>query len=210
MNELRSTEILDKEIQADARKKAEKIVNSSKEQRDAILNSVSERIEQAKKERALKYEEKIAAFEKDEEASIPLEKQRFFVTYAQVSLEKAVNDYIESLSEEELLELVLKPLTKYEDKLKSKKVNAYIYGFETGSVKKMLEKQVTLASLQKTEFNKIVVENSCGIKNKRGIILETEDKSIRCRLTLSEVLGRVMNTYREELFDALFDGGSEK
>lgn len=210
MNELRSTEILDKEIQADARKKAEKIVNSSKEQRDAILNSVSERIEQAKKERALKYEEKIAAFEKDEEASIPLEKQRFFVTYAQVSLEKAVNDYIESLSEEELLELVLKPLTKYEDKLKSKKVNAYIYGFETGSVKKMLEKQVTLASLQKTEFNKIVVENSCGIENKRGIILETEDKSIRCRLTLSEVLGRVMNTYREELFDALFNGGSEK
>ena len=79
MNELRSTEILDKEIQADARKKAEKIINSSKEQRDAILKSVSERIEQAKKERALKYEEKIAAFEKDEEASIPLEKQRFFL-----------------------------------------------------------------------------------------------------------------------------------
>ena len=210
MNELRSTEILDKEIQTDARKKAEKILNSSKTQRDVILNSVSARIEQAKQERALKYDKKVEAFEKDKESSIPLEKQRFFAAFTQRSLEKAANDYIESLSEEERIGLVLESLKKYEEKLQSKKVNAYVYGFEADGVKKVLEKRVNLASLQRTEFNKIVVENPCGIEHKRGVILETEDKSIRCRLTLSEILGQVMDTYREELFNALFYGGSEK
>ena len=75
MEELRSTQILDKEIQADARKKAEKVVKNAKAECEKILASVSERIENAKKEKLEKYEEKFNAFEKDQKASVPLEEE---------------------------------------------------------------------------------------------------------------------------------------
>lgn len=210
MNELRSTEILDKEIQADARKKAERILVSAKAECESVLNSVPARIEQAKKERISKYDEKIAAFENDQKAAVPLEKERFLVSFIQESINKAIDGYVESLTEEEKLSLVLKQLTKYEKNLKSGKVRAFVYGFDTALVKKALEKRFELVSCEKTEFNKLIVEKSCGNSCKKGIILETEDRSVRCRLTFSELFSQIQDTYRKELYDALFGGRLEK
>ena len=51
MEELRSTEILDKEIQEDARKKADKIVKNSQIEAQNILDSVDGRIEVARQEK---------------------------------------------------------------------------------------------------------------------------------------------------------------
>lgn len=210
MNELRSTEILDKEIQADARKKSERILASARAECESILNSVSSRVEQAKKERIAKYDEKITAFENDQKASVPLEKERFLVSFIQNSINKAIDEYVETLSEDEKLDLVLKRLTKYEKNLKSQKVRAFVYGFDMERVRKSLETRLTLLGCEKTEFNKMIVEKDYGISHKKGIILETEDKSVRCRLTLSELFMQIQDTYREELYDALFGGRLEK
>lgn len=210
MNELRSTEILDKEIQADARKKSERILASAKAECESIANSVPSRVEQAKKERSAKYDEKITAFENDRKASVPLEKERFLVSFIQNSIDKAIDGYVETLSEDEKLELVLKRLAKYEKNLKSQKVRAFVYGFDTALVQKTLSKRLSLLSCEKTEFNKLVVEKSYGISHKKGIILETEDKSVRCRLTLSELCMQIQDTYRKELYDVLFGGRLEK
>ena len=49
MEELRSTEILDREIQADARKKAENILKKAEKSCEDILNSVEKTILEAKK-----------------------------------------------------------------------------------------------------------------------------------------------------------------
>ena len=73
MEELRSTEILDKEIEADARKKAEKILRKTEEESKKILESVSERLEAVKKEKSLFFDEKIKDFENDKLNSFPLE-----------------------------------------------------------------------------------------------------------------------------------------
>ena len=81
MEELRSTEILDKEIEADARKKAEKILRKTEEESKKILESVSERLEAVKKEKSLFFDEKIKDFENDKLNSFPLEKQRFLVKF---------------------------------------------------------------------------------------------------------------------------------
>ena len=204
MEEFRSTEILDKEIQADARKKAEKILAKADVDCALLLEEVSERIEKAKKELEDKYSLKIAAFEKDLSATLPLEKERFLVSFIQSSIEKAINAYLAKLSDEEKIDLVLKKSVKIEDVLKSKKLNALYYGFQESLVKKTVGKKFDLISVKETEFNKMIIENDLGITDRKGIILESEDKAIRVRMTLSEVISQIQDKYRAELYSALF------
>lgn len=204
MEEFRSTEILDKEIQADARKKAEKILAKADVDCTLLLEEVSGRIEKAKKELEDKYSLKIAAFEKDLSATLPLEKERFLVSFIQSSIEKAINAYLAKLSDEEKIDLVLKKSVKIEDVLKSKKLNALYYGFQESLVKKTVGKKFNLISVKETEFNKMIIENDLGITDRKGIILESEDKAIRVRMTLSEVISQIQDKYRAELYSALF------
>ena len=204
MEEFRSTEILDKEIQADARKKAEKILAKADVDCALLLEEVSGRIEKAKKELEDKYSLKIAAFEKDLSATLPLEKERFLVSFIQSSIEKAINAYLAKLSDEEKIDLVLKKSVKIEDALKSKKLNALYYGFQESLVKKTVGKKFDLISVKETEFNKMIIENDLGITDRKGIILESEDKAIRVRMTLSEVISQIQDKYRAELYSALF------
>ena len=204
MEEFRSTEILDKEIQADARKKAEKILAKADVDCALLLEEVSGRIEKAKKELEDKYSLKIAAFEKDLSATLPLEKERFLVSFIQSSIEKAINAYLAKLSDEEKIDLVLKKSVKIEDVLKSKKLNALYYGFQESLVKKTVGKKFDLISVKETEFNKMIIENDLGITDSKGIILESEDKAIRVRMTLSEVISQIQDKYRAELYSALF------
>lgn len=204
MEEFRSTEILDKEIQADARKKAEKILAKADVDCALLLEEVSGRIEKAKKELEDKYSLKITAFEKDLSATLPLEKERFLVSFIQSSIEKAINAYLAKLSDEEKIDLVLKKSVKIEDVLKSKKLNALYYGFQESLVKKTVGKKFNLISVKETEFNKMIIENDLGITDRKGIILESEDKAIRVRMTLSEVISQIQDKYRAELYSALF------
>lgn len=204
MEEFRSTEILDKEIQADARKKAEKILAKADVDCALLLEEVSGRIEKAKKELEDKYALKIAAFEKDLSATLPLEKERFLVSFIQSSIEKAINAYLAKLSDEEKIDLVLKKSVKIEDVLKSKKLNALYYGFQESLVKKTVGKKFNLISVKETEFNKMIIENDLGITDRKGIILESEDKAICVRMTLSEVISQIQDKYRAELYSALF------
>ena len=204
MEEFRSTEILDKEIQEDARKKAEKILAKADVDCALLLEEVSGRIEKAKKELEDKYSLKITAFEKDLSATLPLEKERFLVSFIQSSIEKAINAYLAKLSDEEKIDLVLKKSVKIEDVLKSKKLNALYYGFQESLVKKTVGKKFNLISVKETEFNKMIIENDLGITDRKGIILESEDKAIRVRMTLSEVISQIQDKYRAELYSALF------
>ena len=51
MEELRSTEILDKEIEADARKKADRIVAKAESEAKSIIAGVDERVKKAVEEK---------------------------------------------------------------------------------------------------------------------------------------------------------------
>lgn len=206
MEELRSTEILDKEIQADARKKAERILAKAEVDCQTLLADVEKRVAEAKKEISEKNAKKAAAFEKDQNAALPLEKERFLVDFIQKSINKATDEFLEAMSEEDRLKLVLKQLDKMNGLLDSKKVNVSYYGFDEKLIKKSLEKKLDVSGYEKTDFNKIIVENDCGITNKMGLIVEACDKSVRARFTLSEVVSQIQDKYRVELYDALFGG----
>ncbi len=207
MEELRSTEVLDKEIRADARKKAEKILDKADVDCRYIIEEVSQKVKEAEQSASEKTEERVLIYEKNLNASLPLEKERFKVSFIQSSIEKAIDEYLGTLSENELLNLVIRKLNAEDLILKERKFNAYYYGFSESGVKKILSEQgITVASLEKTDFNKIIIENNCGITENRGIVLDADDKSVRLRLTLAEVISQILDRYRNELYDALFGG----
>lgn len=209
MEELRSTEILDKEIKADARKKAEKILAKADADCKNMLENVDARIEKAKKDYLAKTEEKLRFFEKDLAASLPLEKKRFLVSFIQSSIDKATDAFLQSLSVEEKLELIMRQIQKYENCLKSKKLVVSYYGFEEKLLKKAFENKYAIVSFNKTDFNKLIIERDCGITTKLGIILEANDKSVRVRTTMSEIICQLQDEYRTELCKTLFDGRLE-
>ena len=204
MQELRSTDILDKEIQADARKKAERMLEKADSDCEKLLASVDADIEKAKQEKEEFFAHKLDAFEKDRMAVVPLEKERFKVSFIQNAVIQNINKYLEGLSEEKRLALVARDFDFKTDF----KLNAYVYGFSLASAKQFLSEKLgnKLASVSETKFGAQALEDEIGLEKPQGIILESEDKNFRCRLTLSEVIEKLLDTNRSELSATLFGG----
>ena len=204
MQELRSTDILDKEIQADARKKAGRMLEKADEECAQLLASVDFDIEQAALEKKAFFDRKLDAFEKDRMATVPLEKERFVVSFIQNSITENINKYLDSLSEDKKLQLA----SRNYDFKSDLKLNAFVYGFSVKAAEKFLSEKMgdKLLSCKEVKFNSYVLEEDLGLTNPCGIILENQDSSYRCRLTFSEVLSNLLDEHRAELSDALFGG----
>lgn len=206
MQELRSTEILDKEIQNDARKKAENILKKADAECERIIASVETDIAQEEKEKKHFFEQKLKTFIDDRNVSLPLEKQRLEVSFVQKKMLENINKYLSALSNEKRLELVLKKLSV--EVLKGKELIAYVYGFKIDDVSSYLKNRFTLSVVkyENTEFGKIVPEEYFNgmIENLEGIIFEAEDRSARYRFTVSEAVEKLLDEHREELSKILF------
>ena len=204
MQELRSTDILDKEIQADARKKAERMLAKADSDCAKLLASVDTDIEKAAEEKQEFFAHKLDAFEKDRMAVVPLEKERFKVSFIQNAVIQNINKYLEALTEEKRLTLVSRDFNFNTDR----RLNAYVYGFSVSGAKKFLSSKLgdKLISCTETKFGAVALEDEIGLANPQGIILESEDKNFRCRLTLSEVIEKLLDTNRAELSATLFGG----
>ena len=204
MQELRSTDILDKEIQADARKKAERMLAKADSDCAKLLASVDTDIEKAAEEKKEFFAHKLDAFEKDRMAVVPLEKERFKVSFIQNAVIQNINKYLEALTEEKRLTLVSRDFDFNTDR----RLNAYVYGFSVSGAKKFLSSKLgdKLLSCTETKFGAVALEDEIGLSNPQGIILESEDKNFRCRLTLSEVIEKLLDTNRAELSATLFGG----
>ena len=63
MEELRSTEVLDKEIRADARKKAEKILDKADVDCRYIIEEVAQKVKEAEQVASEKTEERVLVYE---------------------------------------------------------------------------------------------------------------------------------------------------
>jgi len=199
MEELRSTEILDREIQEDARKKAAKIIADAEKEAQEIRDAVKERIKNAREERQSAYAAKEAAFKADAEAAVPLKKERFLAAYEDSAVTDAINEYIAGLSSAKKLELIKKLLAKYAPAFKDKKINAVVNGFDIKTIKDALE---AVAG----KGNVLSCTQAPKGQNYEGCIIETEDRSVKCRATISELVGKIVDTDRYELASALFGG----
>lgn len=206
MEELRSAEILDKEIQDDARKKAEKILRNADSQCDQILAQVESRLEEAKKEKEIYFNQKADQVKKDLDSSMPLEKSRFLVSYISSSIAKGINEYLKTLSSEKRFELAVSLLDQFSNLVSDRTFDAAVYGFDPAYVKSTLSSKVKINSCSSVEFAKSGSEAVDGIEIHEGVILLSEDKSVKIRLTLEEVITELIDKYRNELAVTLFGG----
>ncbi len=204
MQELRSTDILDKEIQADARKKAERMLEKTDSECEKLIASVESDIEKAAEEKQQFFAHKLEAFEKDRMAVVPLEKERFKVSFIQDAVIQNINKYLEALSEEKKLDLVAHDF----DFKTERSLNAFVYGFSLSDAKKFLSDKMgsKLLYVKETKFGAVILEEDIGLAKPEGIILESEDKNFRCRLTLNEVIEKLLDTNRADLSATLFGG----
>lgn len=210
MQELRSTEILDKQIHDEAVKKVQAILEQTEKDCKAIEDSVDQDLKDARKQKGEVYEKKLNNLKKNLEATLPLEKQRLELSYIQESLTSAINDYVFSLSEDERLSLLLSSLEGKKDLISKNKFTAYVYGLDFEKAKKSIEKELktNLSDVKKTEFGKLIVEDGIELKTQQGIILESDDKTLRLRLTLSQLVNSVLDNNRDKLVAALFGEGA--
>ena len=209
MEELRSTEILDKEIQEDARKKADKIVKNSQKEAQNIIDSVSGRIETAKQEKEKLYAEKLTRFERDTNASLPLEKQRFLVSFEDEQVTNGIKNYLEKLSLEKKSELLKELLKKYKSILENRKVNIFTVNFDKTLAVKMTKEIlsnnsiISCAELSDYEKQILTEENPNFVE---GFVLKSEDKAITCRVLLCEIINNIKDKNSFELAQTLFCG----
>ena len=209
MEELRSTEILDKEIQEDARKKADKIVKNSQKEAQNIIDGVSGRIETAKQEKEKLYAEKLTRFERDTNASLPLEKQRFLVSFEDEQVTNGIKNYLEKLSLEKKSELLKELLKKYKSILENRKVNIFTVNFDKTLSEKMtkeiLSNNSILSCLELSDYEKQILteENPNFVE---GFVLKSEDKAITCRVLLCEIINNIRDKNSFELAQTLFCG----
>ena len=206
MQELRSTDILDKEIQADARKKADRMIQKADRDCENLLGSLEADLQKAADEKKTFFDNKLQSFETDRKAVVPLEKERFKVSFIQNAVIQNINKYLEELTEEKRLELASRGFdfkTRVEQK-----VNAQVYGFSQDEAKKFLSQKLgdKLLSCTETKFGAVALEDELGLAKPQGIILESEDKNFRCRLTLNEVIEKLLDSNRAELSATLFGG----
>ena len=207
MEELRSTEVLDKEIETDARKKAERILAKADSDGKALVADVAHRVETLKEEKTAEYQKKTESYQADRDAVVPLEKERFLVSFIESAIIKAIDSYLDALGEEKRIALAVRRWNAYKAVVASQKVNALVFGFDAARAEAALKKAgVPLVSCTSVAYEKSGDEGIDGLTFKEGIILETEDKMIRCRLTLSQIVGELETEHRAELAKALFGG----
>lgn len=211
MKELKSTGVLEEQIRLEAVKKVQAIYDNCEKECAEILQKVDLELETARNQKQEFYNKKLKDAEKNLEATLPLEKQRLELSFVQNALITQINMYLKGLSEEERLSLIINELNKNKELLSEKKFYAYIYGFDFDSAKKELEKHIksNLKNIEKTAYGKMLLEDELALEKQQGIILEAEDKSLRIRLTLNQIIGNLLNVKRDELAFALF-GGDEK
>ena len=210
MEELRSTEVLDKEIRDDARKKAERILEQAEEKSRELLESVSSRVAESQKEAEKALSERLLSREKNTNASLPLEKQRYLVSYINDSILDAVNAYFERNGEEcrlKVIESMLKDVLENLSKSGiSVKVKARVIDCDLSKTEALLKKILGTGLVSVEKGMPLEGENMSGLKYHDGVILTSEDESFTCRLTIDEKIRSVLDEYSESLAAALFGG----
>ena len=197
MEELQSTEVLDREILEDARKKALRILKSSE---DAIKAQDSE-WENKTTENINKIKEKYALLIKHEEervmARLPIDKLRSKIEKIENLLQAALEYWFKSLSRAQVLKLLSRELAKRlavnSDLLAetNKKFRASFFG---------IEKQEAKELLKSFHFNCDIEENHAAARFPL-IMIETEEARITS--SVDKILDYLLHVKRAELTAAL-------
>ncbi len=212
MEELRSSEILDKEIEAECRKKAGQILQKAEISVKSIADGVGKRLENAVEEAENKSRKNLELFKKNENAALPLEKQRYLVSFIYSSIMEEINSYFENLSDEGQFSLIEKMMEKFSSALENKNLRVRVIGFDEKNIAPLLEKKFgkNLQSVEKADENLLEDEAVSGFKFRKGILVNCKNPEdgtdFLCRFTLDQRVREILDSSCGELALALFNG----
>lgn len=204
MEELRSTEILDREIQEDARRKAEKILKTSEAECDQILSDTHKRIETVGLEKKAEYARLLDSYIRDAESAVPLEKQRRRVSFVDSSVGESLERWLDELGSEKRFSLYGRMLSGFQTVLRGETVRAYYKGSRETDVRSLISSALPESSCPDCVPASGNAKSS--FEFSEGILVETENKSILCRATREELLADLLTNKRQELSEALLGG----
>jgi V/A-type H+-transporting ATPase subunit E len=211
MKELRSTEKLDKEIESDARRRAERILKNADEEAEKIIAGVADRVKETLEERRSDLEAAYLLFVRDQEAVLPLDQIRYLAAFEDRAVIKALDSYLHDLSPEKKETILAEQLAAYRPLLEGQQVTAECFGVNDKNAAKLVEKN----SGAKVSACTVIDDKTLavhlppaheGITLRCGVVVETVDKTVRCRATLDEKVDSIMETYNYELAETLFGG----
>lgn len=138
MEELKSTEALDREILEDARKKAERLLRNADQTAETSALAWAKKAEDDIAELERRHAERVADSRKETLARLPLDKRRERAQRAERLLSRAMSDYLASLPREKLLSLVEKELSARVGELAPAALVVTALGFAPGEAEKLL------------------------------------------------------------------------
>jgi len=204
MEELRSTEILDREIREDARRKAEKALSASEAECAMISSDYASKLDADRAAKKAEYAEALAAYERDVAAAIPLEKERRLVSFIDAEVRSALDARLADLGPSGRLSLYGRLLSRYSPRFNGARVRVYARGFDPDQARAAVGRAFgpeRVASSESLDPERAAREGCSD-----GLIVEAEDGSVSCRASLEEIRNEILDSRRQELAEALFGG----
>jgi V/A-type H+/Na+-transporting ATPase subunit E len=197
MEELQSTEILDREILEDARKKVVRILKTAEETVTAQTAEWEKKTLTNIDELDKKYEEQRETAAAKIMARLPIDKHRVKIEKIEGLLSSAVETWYKNLNRRRILDILAEELKKRlavcEDFYKSGKINAHINGINRGEAEDIFKK-INISC----EIN----ENNAASRYP-SVTIETGE--IRIIAGIENIVDFLLQEKRAELIDALVD-----
>ena len=194
MEDIRSSEVLEKEVLEDARKKAERIVKNADKQIAELEKEWKEKTAAELAFLSAAADAKKALRKKETEAAFPLEAQRRKLRFLDGIFEKFLEDFFTGLPPGDLERVLLE---------KGKAFAAFFAGRNPAGVKAVYAgiSREAAERLAAGLFGETVsLEEGEGFT---GIVVSGEGGAYRCRLTADELAGELREYHRKRLMDAL-------
>ena len=201
MEELRSTEILDKEIHEDARRKADKILKDAESDCQEIGVKAVASFEKTSESKKAEYEQMLASYKRDSDAAVPLEKQRRLISFIDNSVREALDGWFGAAGAKKKLSALHRLLEKYSAVLTGKRFEVLSRGFSKKDVSELAasvlgkDAELSITELSGTEADKINLSE--------GFTMRADDGSVFCRVTCDELKNELLQNHRQELAERL-------
>ena len=195
MEELLSTEVLDREILEDARKKAQRILKTAEDTMLANTAEWEKKKAESASELEKKYNEQRKLAAEKVMVRLPIDKQRAKIEKIENLLQDAVEFWYKSLNREQILKLLSKEISKRliicEEFSAAKKKYMFYHGLNHKEAETVLKN----------------IKENCIIEEKKStshyplITLETDN--VRITASIENVIDYLLHDKRDELITAL-------
>jgi len=195
MDELRTSDALEKEIRDDSRKKAERLFKQADEALRLYRESSAAQAKAEIEELEAKYAKRTEAHRAEVMARLPMDKKRKRIEWAQLRLDAALRSHLESLDSASLLSLMVRRVALALEQFKDKEYSVFLTGIDAPSARAALSKAVPGFS------DSSLKENPAA--GPRGLRMATTDGRISFELTQDSIKEDLLDVHRRELAEAL-------